>query len=557
LRRMTNRSLRAFGCVGVAALLACEGPQAEPDGEIETATEAATAEFELRLQAILLLDDDAASNCAASPCTTPADITDFTKLSNKVFAKAGVRFTFDPNWDWTTLVDRDLNENLQSGSDHNWGRANQIASRYPGKIVIFLRKVAYSNFAFPPNTGQRVPGDAGLPRLHPNFIGHNGDRGGALWNRQNFAHELGHFLGLFHTHLTWGNCYPTSRGCVDDGTEAAITELQNSRGAGALDGDLLGDTPEDPGPAYWIDHGFGTCDANRASVQVNGVTYRPDRRNVMSYFGCNGGDRISTGQANMVKASLRHASRSLLTRAPCGSDFHNLAADRFQTCFDYWVNRGLWPQALTVSEDAQRISGSFQSGPFRGEVHHLMGAGAYDQVTARADAGNWTPKSLSVTRGRYTALWEPSGGSDVVTVRDTSEASFNSLWQSLYGQGYTQTDWYLYNDGSLKMSASWTRKPSFNGFGSYYGLTIADFNEKNRTFIGQGLRVDHFVGYRDGGTVRYAAIWTPGSANRQVTVSSSGADYQTTYNQMTGNRCRLHKVNAHDADSFAAVWTCP
>lgn len=34
---------------------------------------------------------------------------------------------------------------------------NAIAAGYPGKIVVFLREVANSNFAYPPDTGQVVP----------------------------------------------------------------------------------------------------------------------------------------------------------------------------------------------------------------------------------------------------------------------------------------------------------------------------------------------------------------------------------------------------------------
>ncbi len=517
------------------------------------------ATFELRIQAILLFDDPAGSNCnAASPCTTAADIKDFIELANQVFAKASVHFTFEPAWDWTTLVDNDLNNNLTSGNSSNRARANQIADRYPGKIVVFLRKNAPSNFAFPPNTGQRVPQDAPFPNIYPNFVGHDGIRGVALANRQNFSHEIGHFLGLYHTHLTWLNCYPSASTCVTAGTDAAITALQNSRGANALDGDLLSDTPQDPGPAYWTDHGWGVCDPARSTAWINGVAYSPDRANVMGYFACNGGTNLSNQQASMIKASLLPPSRSLLSEAPCFPDFHNLPVGAFQTCFDYWVTRGLWPQTLTLSSDAQRISGSFQSGPFRGEVHHLMSAGAYDQVTTRVTASKWTPKSLSEARNLYTALWEPSGGSDVVSIRDTSEADFNTRWQSLYSQGYTQTDWYIFNDGTLKLSASWTKKPSFGGFAAYYGLSWDDLSARNASFTGQGLRGDDFIAYDDRGTTHYAAIWVPSGANRSLTISTSGSDYQSTYNQMAGtNRCRLHKLHSFAADSFAAVWTCP
>jgi hypothetical protein len=537
----------------LATLTACQAPDADPDVDpTEVATEAATVEFPLRIQAVLLADDAAGSRCGGRPCTTPGDIADFTNLANTIFAKAGVRFTFDPEWDWTVMVDADLTRRLNSG---DWNRPNELADRYPGKIVVFLRVDGQSNFAYPPDVGQRIPLDAALPGTHPNFIAHVADREGAIFNKQNFSHELGHFMGLFHTQITWSNCYPTSDGCVTSNADAAIAELQKARGKkGALDGDLLSDTPEDPGPAYWTDHDFAVCDPKRTAVKVNGVTYKPDRKNVMSYFACNGGTGLSNGQANMVRASLRHPSRRLLTQPVCNADFHNFPVGNFQSCFDYWVTRGLWPQALTVSKDAQRISGSFQSAPFRGEVHHLMSAGGFDDVTARLDAFGWTPKSLSVTSGRYTSLWEPSGGSEVISYRDLPESSFNSVWQSLFAQGYTQTDWYIDGD---RFSASWTKKPSFSGFAAYYGLTREDFDARNATFTAQGLRVDHLIGHMMGGASRFAAIWVPSGANRQVTISSSGSEHEAARNQMNGRGCRLHQLNSFDSDSFAAVWACP
>jgi hypothetical protein len=42
----------------------------------------------------------------------------------------------------------------------------------------------------------------------------------------------------------------------------------------------------------------------------------------------------------MIRASLRHPSRRLLTRRRVQPDFHNFPVDDFQQCFDYWATRG-------------------------------------------------------------------------------------------------------------------------------------------------------------------------------------------------------------------------
>ncbi len=513
--------------------------------------------YELRLHIIALADDANGTNATT---TTPAQIADFTNLANQVFASANVRFTFDPKWDWTTLIDRDLNQNLDAGnSGNNWGKANQIAARYPGKIVVFLRNRAFSNFAFVPNTGQSVPVDSPTPPLFPNFIAFLGDSAGAQRNRQNFSHELGHFLGLYHPHLGWGN----DRGTTD----ADIESLQRSRGANALDGDLIADTPQDPGPTYWKNKSWAFCDPARPSTTVGGVTYTPDRANVMGYFACNGGTNLTAGQAAAIRRSLEHPSRNILTQRPCHPDFHKFPVSDFQLCFDYWTSRGLWPQTLTVSPNARWLSGSFQGAPFRGEVRHLMRVGTYDQKTAAHDANNWAPRNVNTSKRvslfsttlLYTAMWQPSGGSDVVTLRDMTESQFNTRWHALYNQGYIQTDWFIYvHNGALRMHATWVKIPSFQGFAAYYGLTWNDFLTKNNLFTADGLRIDHFLAYISGGVTRYAAIWVPTSEVRLVSRSSSSSEYQSNYNRLAGTfGYRLHHIHSYGADQYTAVWNAP
>jgi hypothetical protein len=329
--------LIAVGLALSAAVAGC-GAVEQPGSGSETLAETkaalgspaclSRAANEIRLHAILLLDDAARSNCTtASPCTTSDDIASFVVLANLAFASARVRFVFDPAIDFSELVNPDLNSNLFSdNSGGNWAAANAIAAGFPGQVVVFLRKVTPSNFAYPPMTGQTVPIDAPFPTafagVQPRFVAHDGVQSVARANAQNFSHELGHFLGLYHTHITWGNFYPAvppnqgcpkndGSACTPDEMNQAITNLQIARGPGALDGDLLADTPEDPGPLYW--NTFGLDPATVASVTVNGVTYTPDRQNLMSYFG---GFNLSPGQIATVQNSICDPSRAPLVSAP-------------------------------------------------------------------------------------------------------------------------------------------------------------------------------------------------------------------------------------------------
>lgn len=320
-----------FGIAASVALAACNvdgrtganDPVTKVAGALGTPQCLARPLIQARLQIILLLDDAAGSNCTtANPCISADDMVSFVQSANSTFSPAKLQFVYDKDLDFTTLVDADLNNNLDSGNGGgNWAHANSIAAGYPGKIVVFMRKVAGSNFAYPPDTGQAVPLDAPFPTLQPNFVAHDGGRNLAFGNFQNFSHELGHFVGLYHTQLTWGNSIGSCPSFDSSGNDTCtltdvnnqIIALQGARGVGALDGDLLSDTPEDPGPYYWRKQGVDPNDPAFPSFTVNGVTYTPDRQNVMSYFG---GFHLSAGQLAMVQNSMCDPSRASLISAP-------------------------------------------------------------------------------------------------------------------------------------------------------------------------------------------------------------------------------------------------
>ncbi len=558
------KKLTTIILAATATLSGCQGPAEsigqDPESELESVQQAHTATewYDLRLHIIALRDNDAGLNATT---TTQAQIADFTNLANTAFAPARVRFTFDPTWDWTVLTDLALNKDLISDNNKNgqWTRANTVAARYPGKVVIFLRRAAGSNFAFPPNTGQVVPQDSPTPPTVPNFIAFNGNTAVAANNRQNFAHELGHFLGLYHTHLGWSNNIGTAN-------RAALTAIEG-RGPNAFDGDRIGDTPQDPGPEYWKSEGHTvpcTGPATLISAKPNERSYTPNKNNVMSYFGpCPTGTDVSAGQAAAIRASLGHSSRRLLGHAPCNPDVHALPIGEWQTCFDYWVNRGRWPQTLSVHPDGQKITVSFQTTPFRGEVRTRQSVSSFDSKATSMDANNWVSRNVNSTFALspqvYSAIYEPSGGSDVVAARDMTESAFNTQWHSLYNQGYVQRDWNIFAvNGALKMHASWVKVSHFPGFGAYYGLSWADFLARDASMTASGYRVDHFVTYTLAGTTRHGAIWTLSKTPKLVSTSTSNSAFQTNYNRLAGTfGYTLHQVHTHGADKYSTVWKAP
>lgn len=124
------------------------------------------------------------------------------------------------------------------------------------------------------------------------------------------AHEIGHFLGLCHTHFEY---QPPSQRVVrweaDDGRQRAILcDTQCRTG-----GDGVCDTPEDPGPP--------SCSYDASCQVACGDPAQPDARNLMSYYtACR--DRFSVGQAMQLRrgAALRRGWHRCLFGAGCPCD---------------------------------------------------------------------------------------------------------------------------------------------------------------------------------------------------------------------------------------------
>ena len=91
---------------------------------------------------------------------------------------------------------------------------------------------------------------------------------GALYNELTLAHEVGHCLGLYHTH------HGTSP------VEGGIPELVDGSNA-AVAGDYIVDTPADPDLRFYPEMGW--CNYIIMDTDANGDIYHPDPNNIMSY----------------------------------------------------------------------------------------------------------------------------------------------------------------------------------------------------------------------------------------------------------------------------------
>ena len=215
----------------------------------------------VHIQAIQVMDDDGKR---LTPITVE-QIRQWIDRANRVWSVASIRLLFDPTVDFTTLKSTLMN-NMTLPTDPNWLEASrfggEIVKRYPGKIVVFFR---YTNFPDSNNKG-------GYGVLDYNFFLMPAFN---TWicSQQNqninmFAHELGHLLGLPHTH---------SR--VSKSRDEAVAYLkEHNNDPQVFDGDGFTDTPPDP----YIEPEM-TCKTD-TTIALNQIDFILPRSNLMSYY---------------------------------------------------------------------------------------------------------------------------------------------------------------------------------------------------------------------------------------------------------------------------------
>jgi hypothetical protein len=187
------------------------------------------------------------------------EVAEWVWAANAIFAEAGIRFRYDPETDFTTADSTLLNTmTSEELSELGYSFGDAVASRYPGRLVVFFRHGALG--------GEPVDGFSS-PYL--NFVAMPGfDQILCGYHyRSMLAHEIGHYLGLDHT---FSETFQSLEAAED-------YFVRYGRTATVFDGDGIEDTPPDPYVESTV------CD-RRGWVILDGVSLPLPLDNVMSYY---------------------------------------------------------------------------------------------------------------------------------------------------------------------------------------------------------------------------------------------------------------------------------
>jgi hypothetical protein len=217
----------------------------------------------VRVLAVRVSDDDGSRTANISPI----QVNQWVVEANKVFESPGIHFMFQPSEDgpdWLDVQHTAMNDIFEENQwDDTWISAkefgNELAANHSKKMAVFFR-----------HGPGPTPSGGGFSSTSYNFVVMPGFNETQVCGSQNiglFAHEVGHYFGLHHTHAK----------IFDTIAEAEADFEANGSDPKVFNGDGIADTPPEP---FIRDE---QCTMTE-SVTLKGHTFSLLRTNNMSYY---------------------------------------------------------------------------------------------------------------------------------------------------------------------------------------------------------------------------------------------------------------------------------
>ncbi len=194
---------------------------------------------------------------------------------------------------------------------------------------------------------------------------------------------------------------------------------------------------------------------------------------------------------------------------------HNLTSAQYQTEFTSWTGKGY------------RLS----------------------QVSGYSDGG----------QDRYAAIFEKTSGPAWSAKHGLTGAQYQTEFNNFTKQGYRPIQVSGFPSGNqAKYACIFIKEANQPAWAAKHGMTATQYQAEFNNWTGKGYRLIDISGYTVGGTDFYAAIWEKSDGPAWVAKHNmSSADYQTEFNEKSGQGYRLVKVSGYssgNAARFAAIW---
>lgn len=334
-----------------------------------------------------------------------------------------------------------------------------------------------------------------------------------------FLHEVGHYLGLYHTH--------------GKGNTAITDELVNGSNCQTA-GDEICDTPADPGRGYY------GCNYVGAEMDANGQVYQPDLRNIMSIINFTCKDQFTPQQLSRMAYTAIN-DRANLNGCPHPNDCQNPIRSLpqhfdFETGLEDWSNSWIYPEWMLPFVQGSGATPTSNTGP-----DSAWSGTHYVYIESSVDTNSY---------GRYGLLRSPC-----FDLRGYTAPKMSFRYHA-YGTGMVEYVAQVSTNGGI----TWDAIPEsllFYSMGGNAGNTwnlvecdltafknAPNFQVRIGAGIGSGelgdFAIDDIRFYNDSLSCNYAVTTSPtqvtchGANNGQLTVQVSGQNGALTYSWSNG-----------------------
>ena len=246
---------------------------------------------------------------------------------------------------------------------------------------------------------------------------------------------------------------------------------------------------------------------------------------------------------------------------------HGLNSPQYQAAFDQNVSKGFalvgvdgyaTPQGVRYAAIWARAGGA------QWVARHGMNASQYQAAFNQYTAQGYRPTDISATgsgqgAGTFAAVWSKSPGAFAARHGLTSQA-YQSVFNELTGKGYRLVDveGYTTQGGVVRYAALFLRSKG-PAWLARHGLASNQYQNAFNKAVGKGYRLTHVDGYWTPQGVRYAAIWERAKGGAWVARHGlTSGQYQSEFNKYVGQGYKLIHVSGYsDGGSarYAAIWS--